>query len=142
MACPSGTNRRLEFENDCVDSVPNLPTSKDGNSVSRDTSTERKRKLECCEDVSPCENVSKAVRRSPRPAVKALKSLLSKRRKKSEELSHENFLKEFKASREVEILKDLERKLAQLDRSLHCELETISGHPSSAALSVFPCKEN
>lgn len=77
------------------------------------------------------------MRRSPQIAVKALKTLLLKNQKKAKELSQEQFLRELMASKEVEILKELEKKVHQLDASLHCELEAISGHHHSAALSIF-----
>ena len=79
----------------------------------------------------------KAVRRSPRIAVKALKSLLEKKQKKAKELTQEQY-RELRASKEVQILKKLEEEVYQLDASLHCEMEVISGHHQSAALSVCP----
>ena len=54
----------------------------------------------------------KAARRSPRIAVKALKKLLVKKTKQAEELSNEKFLQELKASSEVKVLMDLERKIS------------------------------
>ena len=41
----------------------------------------------------------------------------------------------------MQILKELETSISHLDGSLHCELEEISGHQSSAALCVYPEKE-
>ena len=74
---------------------------------------------EDCNSVSPG---GKAVRRSPQIEVKALKTLLLKNQNKAKELSQEQFLRELMASKEVEILKELEKKVHQLDASLHCEL--------------------
>lgn len=83
----------------------------------------------------------KAVRRSRRLAVKALKGLLEKKQKKAKELSQEQYLRKLRTSKEVQILKKLEEEVYQLDASLHCEMEAISGHHQSAALSVYPRKE-
>ena len=66
--------------------------------------------------------------------------MLVKKTKQAEELSNEKFLQELKASSEVKVLMDLERKISRIDNSLHCELEAISGHHSGATLSVFPSK--
>ncbi|PFX12899.1 hypothetical protein AWC38_SpisGene23076 [Stylophora pistillata] len=83
----------------------------------------------------------KAVRRSVRPAVKALKGLLEKTQKKAKELPQERYLRELRTSKEVQILKKLEEEVYQLDASLHYEIEAISGHHQTAALSVYPRKE-
>lgn len=40
----------------------------------------------------------------------------------------------------AKVLREFERKISHLDSSLHCELEAISDHCSSAALNVVPCK--
>ena len=42
----------------------------------------------------------------------------------------------------MQILKKLEEEVSQLDASLHCELEAISGYHQSVALNVYPRKEN
>lgn len=55
--------------------------------------------------------------------VKALKGLLEKKQKKAKELTQEQYLREFRASKEVQILKKLEEEVYQLDASLHCEME-------------------
>lgn len=105
----------------------------------------RKRKisevLSSEEDSNSVSFGGKAVRRSPRLAVKALKGLLEKKQKKAKELSQEQYLRELRTSKEVQILKKLEEEVYQLDASLHCEMEAISGHHQSAALSVYPRKE-
>lgn len=72
--------------------------------------------------------------------VEALSSMLSRKRKQTEEASHYKFLEDLQASSEVQTLKDLESNISQIDNSLHCELEMISGHYSTAVPSVFPCK--
>ena len=60
--------------------------------------------------------------------VKALKGLLEKKQKKAKELTQEQYLREFRASKEVQILKKLEEEVYQLEALLHCEMEAISGH--------------
>lgn len=60
---------------------------------------------------------------------------------KAKELTQEQYLQELRASKEVQILKKLEEEVYQLDASLHCEMEAISGHHQSAALSVYSRKE-
>ena len=50
--------------------------------------------------------------------------------------------RQHKTSAEVQILEDLKRRIqCEVDESLHCEVEVITGHSSSAVLSVFPTKE-
>ena len=73
--------------------------------------------------------------------VEALSSMLSRKRKQTEEASHYKFLEDLQASSEVQTLKDLESNISQIDNLLHCELRVISGHYSTAVPSVFPCKE-
>lgn len=60
--------------------------------------------------------------------VKALKGLLEKKQKKAKELTQEQYLCELTASKEVQILKKLEEEVYQVEASLHCEMEAISGH--------------
>ena len=60
--------------------------------------------------------------------VKALKGLLEKKQKKAKELTQEEYLRELRASKEVQILKKLEEEVYQLEALLHCEMEAISGH--------------
>ena len=60
--------------------------------------------------------------------VKALKGLLEKKQKKAKELTQEEYLRELRASIEVQILKKLEEEVYQLEALLHCEMEAISGH--------------
>ena len=60
--------------------------------------------------------------------VKALKGLLEKKQKKAKELTQKQYLRELRASKEVQILKKLEEEVYQLEASLHCEMEAISGH--------------
>ena len=146
--------RRLDFGiniGDCIEGSPSQITCEKPDNVPEGCSSGRKRKIEDVpygEDVaseagitvsvSPVEKVAK---RSPRLAIKALKTVLSKRCKQAEELSHENTLAELNKSSKVQILKELETSISHFDGSLHCELEAISGHQSSAALSVYPQKE-
>ncbi|PFX14946.1 hypothetical protein AWC38_SpisGene20863 [Stylophora pistillata] len=59
----------------------------------------------------------------------------------SQGLSQEQYLRELRTSKEVQILKKLEEEVFQLDASLHCEMEATSGHRQSAAVSVYPRKE-
>ena len=83
----------------------------------------------------------KAMRRSPRIAVKALKGLLEKKQKKAKELTQEQYLRVLRASKEAQILKKLGEEVNQLDTSLHSEMEAISGNHQSAAVSIYPRKE-
>ena len=130
MAFSSGIYRRLHFginiENDRSESVSGSNSPEISENVLDDAisqSSKGKRKL--CDDVSSGENVAskddssasvypggKAARRSPRIAVKALKKLLVKKTTQAEELSNEKFLQELKASSEVKVLMDLERKIS------------------------------
>ena len=64
----------------------------------------------------------------------AVKCLLSERKKKAERV-------EIKKFDEIQILEELKKRIAKIDENLHCEVEIISGHPSSAVLSVFPSRE-
>ena len=139
MPLPRTIYRRLDFGINVGDSIERAPsqiTCEKPDNVQEGSSSGRKRKIE---DVPYGEQV--AVRKSPRLAIKALKSVLSKRCKQAEERSHENTLAELNKSSEVQILKELEISISHLDGSLQCELEAISGHQSSAALSVYPQKE-
>ena len=90
---------------------------------------------------APVSPVKKARRRSPRLAIKSLKTLLWKGRNQVEERSREKALEELNKSSEIHVLKELETNITHIDGSLHCELESITGHRSSAALSVYPKKE-
>ena len=90
---------------------------------------------------APVSPVKKAARRSPRLAIKTLKNLLSKRRNQVEEHSREKALEELNKSIEINILKELETNITHINGSLHCELESTTGHRSSAALSVYLKKE-
>lgn len=67
--------------------------------------------------------------------------MLSKRCNQFEEHSREKALGELNKSKEMQILKELENNITHIDGSLHCELESIMGHRSSAALSVYAKKE-
>ena len=42
---------------------------------------------------------------------------------------------------EIQFLEELKKRIAKIDENLHCEVEIISGHPSSAVLCVFPSRE-
>ena len=157
MPFPDAIYRRLDFginiSNDC-EIAPSRETTENPDGVSAEYSSRRKRTIE---DVLPCENVESKVdtpgpasrgkraavspRRSPRLAIKSLKNLLSKRRNQAEEHSREKALEELNKPSEMQILKELETNITHIDGSLHCELESISGHRSSAALSVYPQKE-
>ena len=64
----------------------------------------------------------------------AVKRLLSERKKKAERV-------EIKKFDEIQILEELKKRIAKIDENLHCEVEIISGHPSSAVLCVFPSRE-
>ena len=64
----------------------------------------------------------------------AVKCLLSERKKKAERV-------EIKKFDEIQILEELKKRIAKIDENLHCEVEMISGHPSSAVLCVFPSRE-
>lgn len=67
--------------------------------------------------------------------------MLSKRRNQFEEHSREKALEELNKSKEMQVLKELEINITHIDGSLHCELELITGHRSSVALSVYLKKE-
>ena len=154
MPLPNAIYRRLDFGINISNEreiAPSRKTTENPDGVSAECSSGRKRTIE---DVLSCENVesevdktgpvapdNKAARRSPRLAIKSLKNLLSKRRNQVEEHSREKALEELNKSSEVQILKELETNIKLIDGSLHCELESISGHCSSAALSVYPKKE-
>ena len=64
----------------------------------------------------------------------AVKRLLSERKKKAERV-------EIKKFDEIQTLEELKKRIAKIDENLHCEVEIISGHPSSAVLCVFPSRE-
>ena len=71
----------------------------------------------------------------------AVKLLLSERKKKAERV-------EMKKFDEIQFLEELKKRIAKIrvnsakiDENLHCEVEIISGHPSSAVLCVFPSRE-
>ena len=64
----------------------------------------------------------------------AVKRLLSEREKKAQRV-------EIKKFDEIQILEELKKRIAKIDENLHCEVEIISGHPSSAVLCVFPSRE-
>ena len=64
----------------------------------------------------------------------AVKCLLSERKKKAERV-------EIKKFDEIQILEELKKRIAKIEENLHCEVEIISGHPSSAVLCVFPSRE-
>ena len=64
----------------------------------------------------------------------AVKLLLSDRKKKAERV-------EMKKFDEITFLEELKKRIAKIDENLHCEVEIISGHPSSAVLCVFPSRE-
>ena len=139
MPLPRTIYRRLDFGINVGDSIERAPsqiTCEKPDNVQEGSSSGRKRKIE---DVPYGEHVP--VRKSLRLAIKALKSVLSKRCKQAEERSYENTLAELNKSSEVQILKELETSISHLDGSLQCELEAISGHQSTAALSVYPQKE-
>ena len=42
---------------------------------------------------------------------------------------------------EIQFLEELKKRTAKMDENLHCEVEIISGHPSSAVLCDFPSRE-
>ena len=42
---------------------------------------------------------------------------------------------------EIQFLEELKKRIAKIDENLHCQVEIISGHPSSAVLCVFPSRE-
>ena len=63
----------------------------------------------------------------------AVKLLLSERKKKAERVEMEKF-------DEIQFLEELKKRIAKIDENLHCEVEIISGHPSSAVL-YFPSRE-
>lgn len=154
MPLPEAIYRHLDFgitlSNDC-EIAPSRETTENPDGVSAECSSGRKCTIE---DVLPCENVEsegdtsapvspvkKAARRSPRLAIKSPKNLLSKRRNQFEEHSREKALEELNKSKEMQVLKELEINITHIDGSLHCELELITGHRSSAALSVYLKKE-
>ena len=64
----------------------------------------------------------------------AIKLLLSERKKKAKRV-------EMKKFDEIQFLEELKKRLAKIDENLHCEVEIISGHPSSGVLCVFPSRE-
>ena len=64
----------------------------------------------------------------------AVKLLLSDRKKKAERV-------EMKKFDEIQFLEELKKRITMIDENLHCEVEIISGHPSSAVLCVFPSRE-
>ena len=64
----------------------------------------------------------------------AVKRLLSEREKKAQRV-------EIKKFDEIQILEELKKRIAKIDENLHCEVEIISRHPSSAVLCVFPSRE-
>ena len=152
MPLPGAIYRRLDFgidiNNDC-EIAPSRETAENPDDVSVECSSRRKRKIEDVlhrENVesevdtsAPVSPVKKATRRSPRLAIKSLKTLLSKRRNQVEERSREKAPEELNKSNEI-ILNELETNITHIDGSLHCELESITGHRSSAALSVYPKK--
>jgi len=140
---------RHNIDNECK-IAPSRETPEDPDGVSVECSSGSKRTIEDvfpCEDVesevdtsAPVSPVNKATRRSPRLAIKSLKTLLLKRRNQVEERSREKALEELNKSSEIHILKGLETNISHIDGSLHCELESITGHRSSATLSVYPKK--
>ena len=136
----SGIYRRLDFGINIPDESVDKPCQCVSPKEVVDSGPSRKRKK--ISDFSTSEEESvKSVRRSPRIAVKALKFLLEKKQKKVKKLSQELYLQELRASKEVQIIKKLEEEVSQLDASLHCELEAISGYHQRVALSVYPRKE-
>ena len=107
--------RRLDFGiniGDCIEGSPSQISCEKPDNVSEGCSSRRKRKIEdvpygeqdvaseagISVSVSPVEKVA---RRSPRLAIKALKSVSSNRCKQAEERSHENTLAELNKSSEV-----------------------------------------
>ena len=64
----------------------------------------------------------------------AVKLLLSERKKKAERVEMKKFDK-------IQFLEELKKRIAKIDENLHCEVEIISGHPSSSVLCVFPSRE-
>ena len=62
------------------------------------------------------------------------KLLLSERKRKAERV-------EMKELDQIQLLEELKKRIAKIDENLHCEVEIISGHPSSAVLCVFPSRE-
>ena len=69
-----------------------------------------------------------------RETKEAVKRLLSERKKKAERV-------EMKKFDEIQVLEELKKRIAKIDENLHCEVEIIRGHPSSAVLCVFPSRE-
>ena len=72
-------------------------------------------------------SVSKKFPRIRSETKEAVKRLLSERKKKAERV-------EIKKFDEIQILEELKKRIAKIDENLHCEVEIISGHPSSAVL--------
>ena len=132
----SGIYRRLDFGINIPDESVDGPCQCVSPKEVVDSGPSRKRKK--ISDFSTSEEESV---RSPRIAVKALKGLLEKKQKKVKKLSQELYLQELRASKEVQILKKLEEEVSQLDASLYCELEAISGYHQSVAFSVYPRNE-
>ena len=64
----------------------------------------------------------------------AVKLLLSERKRKADRV-------EMKIFGEIQLLEELKKRIAKIDENLHCEVESISGHPSSAVLCDFPSRE-
>ena len=58
--------------------------------------------------------------------VKALKGLLEKKQKKAKELTQEQYLRELRASKEVQILKKLEEEVYQLETREMWDMEKES----------------
>ena len=86
-------------------------------------------------------NVTSVCKTFPRIAIpihsetkEAVKLLLSDRKKKAERV-------EMKKFDEIQFLEELKKRIAKIVENLHCEVEIISGHPSSAVLCVFPSRE-
>ena len=86
---------------------------------------------------------SPPMRKSPRTEPKpeqntrvreTLKHLLWERRKKTAKVTS-------KIAEKIQVLEDLKKRIYEIDETLHCDLEMVSGHSSAAVLSVFPCKE-
>jgi len=42
---------------------------------------------------------------------------------------------------EIQFLEELKKRIAKINENIHCEVEIISGHPSSGVLCVFPSRE-
>ena len=83
------------------------------------------------EDIDNDTSVSK---KFPRIAIpirsetkEAVKLLLSERKKKAERLEMKKFVK-------IQFLEELKKRIAKINENLHCEVEIISGHPSSSVL--------